>query len=173
MRIAGGYLGGRLFDAPASYKTHPMSQQIRNALFNSLGNVSGLTVLDAYAGSGAVSFEAASRGAHKIYAIERDPKVFKTLKDNRDKLDLEETVEVSRANCSIWVKQQHIEFDLIIADPPYDHISEKQLNTLAKYLKGGGLFVLSHGTEDKLKIKGLKKDSSNRFGNATLSFFKN
>jgi len=53
MRIIAGSLGGRSFDSPQSRRTHPMSDKIRGALFSSLGEIVGLSVLDAYAGSGA------------------------------------------------------------------------------------------------------------------------
>ena len=173
MRIAGGSLGGRQFEAPKGHKTHPMSEQIRNALFNALGDVRDLTVLDAYAGSGAVAFEAISRGAAKVYATEKDVRAFKVLKANRDNLGLQGQVEVSRANCASWAENKNRSFDVIIADPPYDNISASQLNSLVKFVtKTSGIFVLSCGIDRKPAIEGLTEISSNKFGNANLSFFK-
>jgi 16S rRNA (guanine966-N2)-methyltransferase len=54
MRIISGRLGGRQFEAPKGHKTHPMSEKMRGALFNVLGDISGLNVFDAYGGSGAM-----------------------------------------------------------------------------------------------------------------------
>ena len=62
MRIIAGSLGGRVFKAPSGHRTHPMSEKIRGAIFNALGDISDLTVLDAFTGSGALCFEAVSRG---------------------------------------------------------------------------------------------------------------
>ena len=70
MRIISGVLGGRVFKAPNGNKTHPMSEKIRGAMFNSLGDISGLTVLDAFSGSGAVAIEAFSRGAEHVVAVD-------------------------------------------------------------------------------------------------------
>ena len=72
MRIIAGYLGGRQFNSPRSNRTHPMSDKARGGLFNALGDISGLTVLDAFAGSGALSFEAISRGAESVIAVDID-----------------------------------------------------------------------------------------------------
>nr|MBP9820948.1 RsmD family RNA methyltransferase [Candidatus Saccharibacteria bacterium] len=60
MRIIAGFLGGRLIESPHNNKTHPMSEKMRGALFNSLGDINGLTFLDAFAGTGACGFEAIS-----------------------------------------------------------------------------------------------------------------
>ena len=60
MRIIAGTLGGRNFDSK-SQATHPMSEKMRGALFNVLGDIDGLKVLDCFAGSGAIGFEAISR----------------------------------------------------------------------------------------------------------------
>ncbi|MFA5107899.1 MAG: RsmD family RNA methyltransferase, partial [Patescibacteria group bacterium] len=72
IRIIAGTLGGRKIDAPDGRRTHPMSERIRNALFNSLGEtVKDANVLDAFAGTGAVGIEALSRGAKHATFIER------------------------------------------------------------------------------------------------------
>ena len=63
MKVVAGSRGGRNFASPHNNRTHPMSDKVRGALFNALGDLDGLSVLDAYAGSGACSLEAASRGA--------------------------------------------------------------------------------------------------------------
>jgi 16S rRNA (guanine966-N2)-methyltransferase len=72
VRIIAGSLKGRTFSEPHGHRTHPMSEKVRGALFNALGDIEGLTFLDAFAGSGALSFEAASRGAKSVIAIDKD-----------------------------------------------------------------------------------------------------
>ena len=68
MRIIAGTLKGQQFQTPHSHKTHPMGDKIRGALFNVLGDIEGLSFLDAFSGSGALAFEAASRGAASVLA---------------------------------------------------------------------------------------------------------
>lgn len=63
LRVISGSLGGRLINSPPGNKTHPMSEKMRGAIFNILGNIEGLDVLDAYSGSGAIALEAISRKA--------------------------------------------------------------------------------------------------------------
>ena len=89
MRIVSGALGGRTFDAPRGHRTHPMSDKIRGALFNMLGDIEGLQVADLYSGTGAISFEAISRGASNTIAIEADKVAYATIKKNIDQLNLD------------------------------------------------------------------------------------
>ncbi|MFO0882462.1 MAG: RsmD family RNA methyltransferase [Candidatus Saccharimonadales bacterium] len=95
MRIIAGTLRGRNFDSPHSHKTHPMSEKMRGALFNVLGDITDLTIFDAYGGSGAVAFEAVSRGAKKALITEVDVTVAKVITGNIKKLGLDEKVPIS------------------------------------------------------------------------------
>ena len=70
LRVTGGRLGGRRFRAPHS-GVRPTSDRVRESLFARLGDLSGQSVLDCYAGSGALSIEAASRGAERVVSLER------------------------------------------------------------------------------------------------------
>ena len=89
MRVIAGTLGGRNFSSPHTRRTHPMSEKARGALFNALGDIHGLSVLDAFAGSGACSIEAVSRGVQtKSMAIDIDPEAVKTIAENIRSLDL-------------------------------------------------------------------------------------
>lgn len=171
MKIIAGSYKGRRFDAPQGHRAHPMSEQIRNALFNALGDISNKSFLDAYGGSGAVAFEAASRGAEPVFAIEKDARVFKTMKHNRDILELEPLVNVSRANISSWLENSDKTFDIIVADPPFDQLSVEHLRKLASALVPGGVLVVSHDSGNLVGITGLELQSANDFGNARLSFF--
>lgn len=80
VRIISGKYGGRRIDAPDTTRTHPMSERIRNALFNSISSeINGATVLDAFAGTGAIGLEALSRGARRVTFIEKDRVAQKVL----------------------------------------------------------------------------------------------
>ena len=79
LRIIAGNLGGRFIDSPDTATTHPMSERMRGALFNILGDITGKVVLDPFAGSGALGLEALSRGAASALFLERDAKAQKTI----------------------------------------------------------------------------------------------
>ena len=81
-----------------------MSDKVRGALFNALGDVNGLTVLDAFAGSGALSLEAVSRGARSVVAVDIDSEAFKTIVSNVETLGIEDRVTVLRKNISGWAR---------------------------------------------------------------------
>ena len=173
MRIIAGVLGGRNFDSPHTHRTHPMSDKIRGALFNALGDIEGLTVLDAFAGSGALSFEAISRGAASATVIELDKDAFLTILKNIEMLDLKSTVTPLRKNAAGWARNnQNKRFDLVLADPPYDDIRPNVLENLAQLTKPGGLFVLSWpGSEPVRDFKNLQQVSHKTYGDAQLVFY--
>jgi 16S rRNA (guanine966-N2)-methyltransferase len=143
MRIIAGTLGGRLFAAPHGHHTHPMSDKMRGALFNMLGDISGLTVLDAFAGSGALSFEAVSRGAASSLAIENDRAAQRAVQENIQALGVARQVHLVRANARAWLNTADDIFDLLLLDPPYDALQGPLLELLAGRLRSGGRLVLS------------------------------
>lgn len=172
LRVTSGSLGGRQFDAPKGHKTHPMSEKIRSAVFNMLGDISELEVLDAYSGSGALAFESISRGAKKVYAIEKDKGAFSTIKNNKDLLRINDELSVSMANVSSWLKTQSISFDIIFCDPPYDEVKISVLEQAQNYLNDGGIMVCSLPTElvnDVTKnLTRLKQITIKKYANASI-----
>jgi 16S rRNA (guanine966-N2)-methyltransferase len=144
MRVIGGDLGGRNFEAVPGHRTHPMSEKIRGALFNSLGDINGLSVLDAYAGTGALSIEAISRGAKSAVAIELDQNANRTIHENVELLGLVDKISPVRAAVKSWSRRhQNEQFDIVLLDPPYNNFDPKDLLNLRKHVKKGGLIVLS------------------------------
>jgi len=97
MQIIAGKFGGRQLATPRGNRTRPMSQRVRAALFNMLGDISGLSVLDAYAGSGALGLEAISRGAESALLIDIDHTAARTISDNIKALKLQEIAKSVRA----------------------------------------------------------------------------
>ncbi|HUD10788.1 MAG TPA: RsmD family RNA methyltransferase, partial [Candidatus Saccharimonadia bacterium] len=89
MKILAGENKGRPFQQPKTSSVRPLSEKVRAALFDVVGPVTGLTVLDAYAGSGAAGFEAASRGAVLVDAIESDNRVARVIQQNAGILGLD------------------------------------------------------------------------------------
>ncbi len=174
MRIIAGQLGGRTFDSPRGHRTHPMSDKVRGALFNILGDVTGLTVLDAFAGSGALSFEAVSRGAASALALDIDKQAHQTIQANIAQLSLREKVIVMRKNVAGWSRNnKHRTFDIVLADPPYDDIRPVFLEHLIQQVKPGGLFVLSWpGSEAVREFSNVTVLTCKIYGDAQLVFYR-
>src|SRR5581483_2956117 len=146
MRVIAGKLKGQQFQTPPGHKTHPMSDKVRGALFNVLGDIEGLTVLDAFAGSGALAFDAASRGAKSIIAIDKDSSAYKIIEQNVNDLHLSLQIKAVKANAGGWsIHNMEKKFDIVLLDPPYDDLQDNLLARLIKrHVKTGGLAVLSY-----------------------------
>jgi 16S rRNA (guanine966-N2)-methyltransferase len=172
MRVIAGRFKSRILKNPKGHRTHPMSERIRGALFNSIGDISGQSFLDAFAGSGAVAIEALSRGAVDVHAVEINADSFEVLKHNRDKITDDEEMQVHRANIKTWLKNQEIYFDVVVADPPYDKVSMNALDVVAKYVTEGGLLIVSLPPAEHLKLDDFTKLDEKRYGNAKLVFYR-
>ncbi len=173
MRIIAGEFKSRIINDASSGRTHPMSEKIRGALFNSLGDISGQTVLDAFAGTGAVAVEALSRGAAEpVHAVEVNSDAFDGLQQNRDLITDETRLQVHRANVGSWLKTTEKTFDIIVADPPYDAIGMKALDICAEHINPGGLMIVSLPIAEHIKFEGLKNIDQKIYGNAKLVFYK-
>lgn len=132
-RIVAGTAGGRRLKVPPK-GTRPTSERVREALFSSLEamvDLDGAKVLDLYAGSGALGFEALSRGAGHATFVESDKRAADVLKGNAKELGFAGTVVVNRT-AEAYVAAEGEKFDLVFADPPYAVGDDE----LAKVLKG-------------------------------------
>ncbi|MBA3757778.1 RsmD family RNA methyltransferase [Candidatus Saccharibacteria bacterium] len=174
MRIIAGKLKGRVLHEPHGYKTHPMGEKIRGALFNVLGDIQGLSFLDAFAGSGALIFEAISRGAASAVAIEKDRPAYGVIERNAKELKLGKEVDTIRANCGGWsIHNMEKKFDVVLLAPPYDNLQESLLHTLTKrHTKPDGLVVLDWPTKiEPPEFDGMKVASNKTYGDAQLVFY--
>ncbi|MGC1176840.1 MAG: RsmD family RNA methyltransferase [Candidatus Saccharimonadales bacterium] len=143
MRVIAGTLGGRSFASPRGHRTHPMSDKVRGALFNALGDIRGLTVLDAFAGSGALSFEAISRGARSAMALDSDSAAQRAIAENIRTLHLASQVKLIKASAGAWLSTTDELFDVLLLDPPYDDLQSGLLLRLVERVKPGGMAVFS------------------------------
>jgi len=175
MRITTGSLGGRSVVPPKSTVTRPMADKVRAALFNIIGDASGLIVLDAYAGSGAVGFEAFSRGADRVVGIESGRTAIQAIKTNAEKLDVGNEYTLSSTTVEAWFKRQPQTptFDLIVADPPYDLLRPAVVGQLGSLLKPEGILVVSHSSRSNLpQLARLTHIDTKTYGDTALSFYK-
>ncbi len=175
MRIITGSLGGRQFEAPKGHRTHPMGDRIRTALFNTLGDISGLTVLDAFAGSGALAFESLSRGATHAMIIEQDRDAYEVIEANIQKLKLEDKTSMFHGNARSWSYRNNTErFDIVFCDPPYNKLQETVLEKMAKHAKVGGLLVYSLPTHGDIRLPADMYEliTTKTYGEVMLAFYR-
>ena len=174
MRIIGGTLRGRQFDSPGGHKTHPMNERMRGAMFNMLGDVSGLSVLDGYAGSGAVGFEALSHGARHVQFVEADKKASDTITRSIKELGVNNRAKVAMTNIEFWSKRNpELKYDLVLLDPPYDDVNLSTISLLSGHIKNKGLMVLSHpGREPAPTVNGVVVVDNRSYGDAALVYYR-
>jgi 16S rRNA (guanine966-N2)-methyltransferase len=175
IRIISGEYGGRKIEAPATKRTHPMSERARGALFNSISSrIPGADVLDAFAGTGALGLEALSRGAKTAIFIERDKIAQKVIAKNISSLGVESQAVLIRTTVNNWLETAEVnEYDLIFADPPYSDPQFSTVEKLLSLLKPGGLMILSHpGRGEELTKTGVVVVDNRSYGNAFLTFYR-
>lgn len=175
MRVVGGVLSGRNFSSVSGHRTHPMSEKMRGAIFNALGDIEGLSVLEVYAGTGALSIEALSRGAASALAIDSDTDAVRTIKENAEKLGLADELHATRAFARAWSRRfENKQYDLVFLDPPYDAYEPKELIMLTKHVKKGGVLVLSLPPETGFRYGHTKQELLlyKNYGDAELYFYR-
>lgn len=126
MRVVAGKFGGRRLQTPSSSVTRPTSDRVRESLFSMLADVNGASVLDLFAGTGALTIEALSRGAENAVLVERDRGAAKIIRANLSAFEL--TEPVARLICGDAIAalegaaRRSERYDLVFLDPPYrDH----------------------------------------------------
>jgi len=173
MRIIAGSLGGRNFDSTAK-ATHPMSEKMRGAIFSSLGDIEGLTFLDVCSGSGAISFEAISRGAKSSVAIESNKRAQSDIITNIKKLGLNDKIKLVSANFYSWQQFNYQTFNVVVIDPPYNDPQLYQIAFLETKVASKGIMILSLPPESELpEFKQLEIVSEKKYGDSKLVFYKN
>ena len=121
LRIIGGRYRRRILRFPDSEGLRPTPDRVRETLFNWLGqDLAGEQCLDLFAGSGALGFEALSRGAARVVMVEREPKVLAALRDNAKTLENPPGMEIIRGDALQYLASTKSKFDLIFLDPPFN-----------------------------------------------------
>ena len=181
MRIISGRLGGRdLGTVPACVR--PTSDRVRESLFSSLGSVEGLSVLDLFAGTGALGIEASSRGASRVVFVERSRKVARALRRRLVALDLaqDESISLIESDAIRALRrlssEQGVEFDLVFLDPPYAAVDrESTLEALfASRILGRGARVVVEGPKRHPvpPLPGMRVVDQRRYGDTLLTWLK-
>lgn len=176
MRIIGGRLRSRKFDAPEGVSTRPTADRAKVALFNMLqGKLADARVLDGFAGSGALSFEAVSRGARSSVMFESNGGAAAMIRRNADRLGISESVDVRLADFFTGIAGiNRLTFDIVFLDPPYaSGLLEAAIAASEPLLAPGGLVVAEHAGAQAMPetVGPLIKTNSRRYGIAVFSFY--
>ena len=166
MRIISGKAGGIRIEAPSGMNVRPTEDRVKESMFSTLGDLTGKTVLDLFAGTGALGLEALSRGAAIVHGFERERDNCKIIRQNIAAVErnLETSGQyilhqddVKKAPALLTTLTGQI--DLVLADPPYDTADgdygwrELMLdNNLASLLSPDAILVLEHGSEKELPL---------------------
>lgn len=176
MRIISGSLGGRRISPPTKMPyTRPTTDIAKEGLFNILQNnidFEDIKTLDLFGGTGSISYELASRGAHDLTIVEKDPQMFAFIKKNAEALKLE-NFKVVKSEVFKFIEGCREQFDFIFAGPPYALSTIDELPRLIferKLLKPGGFFVLEHTPRNDYKDFPYFKMARN-YGTTIFSFF--
>ena len=184
MRVIGGKLSGRRFGAPGGRGTRPTSDRVREALASALqarGAFEGAAVLDLFAGTGALSFEALSRGAAAAVAVDRDPRVLRELQRSAAGLGIDSLTRTVRIDLlgdprAAIGKLPEVEggFDLVFADAPYSQIEAvapllEQLVAQDRLAAGAWIVVERPAAHDWVWPNGLAHEAEYRYGQTGIS----
>lgn len=175
MRIVAGSRKGHRIAAPKGVVTRPTGDRVREAAFALIGPVEDATVLDLFAGSGALGLEALSRGALRCVFVERDRAACRVIQANLEKLRLDGAAVVDRDVLAALREERargH-RYDLVLADPPYDEWGrhETQLaELLPEVLEEDGVAVIETSAKVEPALP-LDLVTSRRYGSARITVF--
>lgn len=178
MRVIAGALGGRALIAPKGHATRPTSDRVREALFSVLGDVAATSVLDLYAGTGALGIEALSRGATRAVFVENARSALDVLRKNIASLGLTSSAVVlaNPVVRAIRGLSSYDTFDLVFVDPPYADLAEAaeaiELLVDQGRCSERARIVLEHASRDVApELKDLLCKNTRRYGDTSLTFY--
>lgn len=176
MRIIAGQYKNLQLVTPGGNRTHPMGERIRSAIFNSLGaKLPDATVLDAFAGTGALGIESISRGAKRAVLVENDKRANRAIRENISKLNTSDQskIELFPASVNKFLEENlTVRFDIIFADPPYDKLPESILNQLPELLASDGVLILSIPKKiEAISLTGVLLVKSATYADARICYY--
>jgi 16S rRNA (guanine(966)-N(2))-methyltransferase RsmD len=182
MRVIAGKYRGRKLKSPPSIQTRPTSDRLREALFNILApQMEGTRFLDLCAGTGAVGIEALSRGAARVFFVDRSRKMATLVAANVELLEVTDATEIATMEALEFLrrhsKHQAEPFDIIFFDPPYAEDYGDVLAFIgehaAELLRADGMVIVEHHKKKVLSdAPRLERYRELKQGDSVLSFFR-
>lgn len=175
MRIIRGKYGRRRFEVPRNITARPTTDFARENLFNVLENMTdleGKTALDLFAGTGAVSWEFVSRGCSSVTAVEQAPTQAGFIRSVKEKLE-DTVLKLVRGDVFKFIERCRDSYDIIFADPPYDHPRFAEIPELilsSSMIKEGTITVVEHNrNHDFSALPGFRRHLV--YGSVNFSIF--
>ncbi len=175
MRVIGGVFGGRPLVAPRGRATRPTPERVREAVFSILADVRGETVLDLFAGSGALAIEALSRGASQATLVDSSPAAIAAIRRNLEALGAR--AEVLHQQALPFLRNAEIhgrQYDLVFLDPPYSQaaaLGPKLTRALRPVLAGDGRVIVESDPRTPLKLGLHGTSDERRYGDTLIEIF--
>lgn len=178
MRIISGCRRGHKLREFEGSDVRPTTDRVKESMFNLIqGYVPNAYVFDMFAGSGALSFEALSRGAAHAVLTDNDKRSVQLIRKNIDELRFNDLCTVVEKSSYDYAKTCNKRFDIIFLDPPYNKgYIEPALEMISEYnlLSENGIVVLeSDNTDFKSEVDGLLVEKQKRYGRTFITIYKN
>jgi len=176
MRVTGGSLAGRTLKVPKGpLDIRPAMDRMRESVFAVLGDLSGMSFLDLFAGSGVLGLEAASRGASRVVCVEKDRAKFPVLLENAALGG--SVVECHCVPAERFILRARERFDIVFLDPPFPYAWKRDLLDSAGkagLAKDGGLVLMHFPEDDPLpdQLGPLARVDERRYGRSVVRFWR-
>jgi len=174
IRVTGGERRGMTLSTPRGHGTRPATARVREWIFDVLGPPRGYTVIDLFAGTGAVGIEALSRGAESVLFVENWKPALSCLRANLEKTrftERSEIIQLDVARAALTLARNGRQFDLGFCDPPYRFKDLERLleESVLELIGPGGTLVVEHRGDPPLAPLGREPDRERTFGDTVLS----
>lgn len=178
MRVIAGAAGGRRLKTLPGLQTRPTSDKVKGAIFNVLGSkIFDATVLDLFAGSGALAMEALSRGAKFAFLVEKSAQACTIIRENSRTLGFEHNISLqNRDALQALPDLQQQQFDVVFLDPPYRQgLALRSLEVLSSgnYLTPDAVIIVETSREEQIPVEigklSLRKNA--RYGDTLLWYY--
>jgi 16S rRNA (guanine966-N2)-methyltransferase len=180
MRIITGKYRGRILTTVKDLSVRPATDRVKSTIYNTMQNrlgMDGIRVLDLYAGSGSLGFEALSRGAQEVVFVENSPRVLDMIRENASKLGCADSCSFVRLDAVEYLRTAVGQFDLIFVDPPYaDQATAGIPDLIAAHnlLVSGGYCLIEHTKKTVFPVPGpFPVAVVKEFGATIVTFFIN
>ena len=179
LKLTGGIFKGRILTSPKNKTVRPTPSMVRAAIFDILNNHEYGEVLDLFAGTGAIGFEAIGRGANHVYFVDKSSASISIIKKNIEALGIDAQASVFNMDAKkalVFFKRKKFKFSLIFIDPPYKNVVLRDfaIEKASSLLENNGYVLVEYSTEYPAPpdaIANLTKIKTKRWGKTLINFY--